>query len=60
MKKDSYHVFMIFFHHRNEIVERNAMLRTKAMREKDEQRERRKYNYALLRVRLPDGNILQG
>ncbi|TSK53653.1 UBX domain-containing protein 6 [Bagarius yarrelli] len=41
-------------------VERNAMLRTKAMREKDEQRERRKYNYALLRVRLPDGNILQG
>lgn len=30
------------------------------MREKDEQRERRKYNYALLRVRLPDGNILQG
>ncbi|KAG1939691.1 UBX domain-containing protein 6 isoform X1 [Pimephales promelas] len=45
---------------KNEIVERNAMLRTKAMREKDEQRERRKYNYALLRVRLPDGNILQG
>ncbi|XP_051765889.1 UBX domain-containing protein 6 [Ctenopharyngodon idella] len=45
---------------KNEIVERNAMLRTKAMREKDEQRERRKYNYALLRVRLPDGSILQG
>ncbi|XP_073700321.1 UBX domain-containing protein 6-like [Garra rufa] len=45
---------------KSEIVERNAMLRTKAMREKDEQRERRKYNYALLRVRLPDGNILQG
>lgn len=36
------------------------MLRTKAMREKDEQRERKKYNYALLRVRLPDGKILQG
>lgn len=36
------------------------MLRTKAMREKDEQRERRKYNYTLVRIRLPDGNILQG
>lgn len=45
---------------KSEVVERNAMLRTKAMREKDEQRERRKYNYALLRVRLPDENILQG
>uniref|UniRef100_A0A8C2JTU1 UBX domain-containing protein 6 n=1 Tax=Cyprinus carpio TaxID=7962 RepID=A0A8C2JTU1_CYPCA len=45
---------------KSEIVERNTMLRTKAMREKDEQRERRKYNYALLRVRLPDENILQG
>ncbi|XP_072516437.1 UBX domain-containing protein 6 [Salminus brasiliensis] len=45
---------------KSDIVERNSMLRTKAMREKDEQRERRKYNYTLLRVRLPDGNILQG
>ncbi|XP_048832241.1 UBX domain-containing protein 6 isoform X2 [Brienomyrus brachyistius] len=45
---------------RMEAAERNAMLRTKAMRERDEQRERRKYNYTLLRVRLPDGNILQG
>ncbi|XP_072245919.1 UBX domain-containing protein 6 [Leuresthes tenuis] len=45
---------------RSELVEKNAMLRTKAMREKDEQRERRKYNYSLLRVRLPDGNLLQG
>lgn len=45
---------------RSDLVERNSMLRTKAMREKDEQRERRKYNYALVRVRLPDGNILQG
>lgn len=41
-------------------MEKNAMLRTKAMREKEEQRERRKYNYTLLRIRLPDGNILQG
>lgn len=41
-------------------MEKNAMLRTKAMREKEEQRERRKYNYTLLRIRLPDGNLLQG
>uniref|UniRef100_A0A8C6LDH5 UBX domain-containing protein 6 n=1 Tax=Nothobranchius furzeri TaxID=105023 RepID=A0A8C6LDH5_NOTFU len=45
---------------RSELVEKNSMLRTKAMREKEEQRERRKYNYTLLRVRLPDGNLLQG
>ncbi|MFT7808723.1 UBX domain-containing protein 6 isoform X1 [Arapaima gigas] len=45
---------------RTDAVERNAMLRTKAMREREEQRERRKYNYTLLRVRLPDGNLLQG
>ncbi|XP_024133856.1 UBX domain-containing protein 6 [Oryzias melastigma] len=45
---------------RSELLEKNAMLRTKAMREKDEQRERKKYNYTLLRVRLPDGNLLQG
>lgn len=45
---------------RSEAVEKNAMLRTKAMREREEQRERRKYNYTLLRIRLPDGNILQG
>ncbi|CDQ73456.1 unnamed protein product [Oncorhynchus mykiss] len=45
---------------KNEGVDKNTMLRTKAMREREEQRERRKYNYTLLRVRLPDGNILQG
>ncbi|XP_024262142.1 UBX domain-containing protein 6 [Oncorhynchus tshawytscha] len=45
---------------KNEVVDKNTMLRTKAMREREEQRERRKYNYTLLRVRLPDGNILQG
>uniref|UniRef100_A0A3Q2R2J6 UBX domain-containing protein 6 n=1 Tax=Fundulus heteroclitus TaxID=8078 RepID=A0A3Q2R2J6_FUNHE len=44
---------------RSELVEKNAMLRTKAMREREEQRERRKYNYTLLRIRLPDGNLLQ-
>uniref|UniRef100_A0AAQ6A4S5 UBX domain-containing protein 6 n=1 Tax=Amphiprion ocellaris TaxID=80972 RepID=A0AAQ6A4S5_AMPOC len=45
---------------RSDLVEKNAMLRTKAMREREEQRERRKYNYTLVRVRLPDGNLLQG
>ncbi|XP_029939612.1 UBX domain-containing protein 6 isoform X1 [Salarias fasciatus] len=45
---------------KSDLVEKNAMLRTKAMRERDEQRERRKYNYTLLRIRLPDGNLLQG
>ncbi|KAK6176724.1 hypothetical protein SNE40_014967 [Patella caerulea] len=45
---------------RNEAVEKLGMLRTKAMRERDEQRELRKYRFTLLRVRLPDGIILQG
>lgn len=45
---------------RTDAVERLSMLRTKAMREKEEQRELRKYNYTLLRVRLPDGCLLQG
>ncbi|XP_061093896.1 UBX domain-containing protein 6-like [Conger conger] len=45
---------------RTEGVERSAMLRTKAMRERDEQKERKKYNYTLLRVRLPEGTLLQG
>uniref|UniRef100_F6U781 UBX domain-containing protein 6 n=1 Tax=Ornithorhynchus anatinus TaxID=9258 RepID=F6U781_ORNAN len=45
---------------RTEAVERLAVLRTKAMREKEEQREMKKYVYTLLRVRFPDGYILQG
>ncbi|NWW19997.1 UBXN6 protein, partial [Falcunculus frontatus] len=45
---------------RTEAVEKAWMLRTRAMREKEEQREMRKYNYTLLRVRFPDGYILQG
>lgn len=36
------------------------MLRTKAMREKDEQRALRRYKYAVLRIKFPDGLILQG
>lgn len=53
-------VTFVCFSPRSDLVEKNAMLRTKAMREKEEQRERRKYNYTLLRIRLPDGNLLQG
>ncbi|KAL8177568.1 UNVERIFIED_CONTAM: UBX domain-containing protein 6, partial [Gekko kuhli] len=45
---------------RAEAVEKASMLRTKAMREKEGQREMKKYNYTLLRVRFPDGYILQG
>ncbi|KAM6218697.1 UBX domain-containing protein 6 [Rhynchocyon petersi] len=45
---------------RTDAVERLSVLRTKAMREKEEQREMRKYTYTLLRVRLPDGCLLQG
>jgi UBX domain-containing protein 6 len=35
------------------------MLRTKAMREKEEQREKRRYRFAIIRVRFPDGLVLQ-
>lgn len=35
------------------------MLRTKAMREKDELREMKKYKFAIIRVRFPDGILLQ-
>ncbi|KAB7496824.1 UBX domain-containing protein 6 [Armadillidium nasatum] len=45
---------------RNEAVERSSMLMTKAMREKMELRELRKYRFSLIRVRFPDGIILQG
>ncbi|RUS68864.1 hypothetical protein EGW08_023375 [Elysia chlorotica] len=45
---------------REEATEKLGLLRTKAMRERDEQRELRKYRYALLRIRFPDGVILQG
>lgn len=45
---------------RTEAVERSQMLRTKAMREKDEQRALRRYKFAVLRIKFPDGIILQG
>ncbi|GLH10173.1 UBX domain-containing protein 6 [Gryllus bimaculatus] len=45
---------------RAEAIEKSMMLRTKAMREKEEQREMRRYRYALIRIRFPDGVFLQG
>ena len=48
-------------HCRAEAAEREGVLRTKAMREKEEMRTAlRHYRFVLLRVRLPDGVILQG
>ena len=47
--------------HRAEAVERESMLRTKAMRERDEIKMAiRHYRYVLIRVRLPEGLLLQG
>merc|ERR1712150_347183 len=45
---------------RTEAVEQQGMLRTKAMREREELREKRKYRYTLIRIRFPDGLVLQG
>ncbi|CAL1527068.1 unnamed protein product [Lymnaea stagnalis] len=45
---------------REEATEKLGLLRTKAMRERDEQRELRKYRYTLVRVKFPDGILLQG
>uniref|UniRef100_A0A146MC62 UBX domain-containing protein 6 n=1 Tax=Lygus hesperus TaxID=30085 RepID=A0A146MC62_LYGHE len=45
---------------RAERMETLMQLRTKAMREKEEQRELKKYRYTLIRVRFPDGILLQG
>ena len=36
---------------RSEVVEREGILRTKAMREKEEARAKRKYKYCLIRYR---------
>lgn len=44
---------------RNETLEKNGMLRTKQMRERDEQLELRRYNYCLIRVKFPNSLILQ-
>lgn len=45
---------------RAEAIERSQILMTKAMREKEEQRAMNRFNFALIRVRFPDGVYLQG
>ncbi|KAK9497789.1 hypothetical protein O3M35_003712 [Rhynocoris fuscipes] len=45
---------------RTESLENSMQLRTKAMREKEEQREIKKYRYTLIRIRFPNGHYLQG
>ena len=45
---------------RSQAVEKLGMLRTKEMRERDRLKELRRYRYTLIRVRMPNGNLLQG
>lgn len=45
---------------KTEQVERNLMLRTRAMRERDEKAQSRKYRFTLIRIKFPDGPVLQG
>ncbi|XP_017891285.1 UBX domain-containing protein 6 [Ceratina calcarata] len=45
---------------RTEACEKNQMLRTRKMRERDKEQERKKYKFALIRVKFPDNLILQG
>lgn len=45
---------------RQEAVERMGMLRTKEMREREQMRELRRYRFCLIRIRFPDGPLLQG
>lgn len=44
---------------KSEAVENQQILRTKAMRERDELREQRLYRYGIMRIRFPDGFTLQ-
>ncbi|KAH8321034.1 hypothetical protein KR067_013418 [Drosophila pandora] len=45
---------------RTEAMEKSQMLMTKAMREREEQRNLRMYRYALVRVKFPNGLFIQG
>ena len=45
---------------RAEEAERGEMLRTKAMRDRDAGIGMRIYHYTIIRIRFPDGLILQG
>jgi len=42
-----------------EALEKSGMLRTKAMRDRDEQLELRRYNFCLIRVKFPNDYMLQ-
>ncbi|KAH8253338.1 hypothetical protein KR032_004985 [Drosophila birchii] len=45
---------------RSEAIAQAQMLRTKAMRDREEQRNLRMYRYALIRVKFPNGLFIQG
>ncbi|XP_073400133.1 UBX domain-containing protein 6 isoform X2 [Dendrobates tinctorius] len=45
---------------RTEKLKQDSMLKTKAMREREERHEMKKYKYTVLRIRFPDDYILQG
>jgi len=45
---------------RKEAIEQLGMLRTREMRDRDRVKELRRYRYCLVRVRFPDGILLQG
>jgi len=45
---------------KKEAVEQLGMLRTREMRERDRVKELRRYRYCLIRIRFPDGILLQG
>lgn len=45
---------------RNEVMEQTQILKTKAMREREEARAWNIYRYALIRIRFPDGIYIQG
>lgn len=45
---------------RTEALENASILKTKAMREREELRYIQRYKFALVRVRFPDGVYLQG
>ena len=50
----------IIFYFSSEEVDRTSQLRTRAMRERDEKNPTGIYRFTLLRVKFPDGFILQG
>ena len=45
---------------KTELAEKGLMLRTRAMREREEKAASRKYRFTLIRIKFPDGPVLQG